>query len=69
MVQYDVELVQNIESLVGHELEQHEMDERETLKNITRVFKARKSAIMRATELQSKVGTRVKRQRKTLDDL
>ena len=64
-----MELVQKIESLVGHELEQHEMDERETLKNITRVFKARKSAIMRATELQSRAGPRVKRQRKTLSDV
>ena len=64
-----MELVQKIESLVGHELEQHEMDERETLKNITRVFKARKSAIMRATELQSRTGPRVKRQRKTLSDV
>ena len=63
-MQYDVELVQKIESLVGHELAPYEMDERETLKNITKVFKARKSAIMRATEIQSKAGPRVKRQRK-----
>ena len=65
-LQYDVELVQKIEALVGQSLVAFEMDERETLKNITRVFKARKAAVMRAAELASKAGIKVKRTRRPL---
>ena len=63
-VQYDVELVQRIEALTGETLAAFDMDERETLKNITSVFKARKAAIMRASEQASKAGVKVKRARR-----
>lgn len=35
--QYDVELVHSIEALIGHQLEEHKMDEAEVLKGITKV--------------------------------
>ena len=54
--QYDVELIQHIEALIGHQLSEHEMKESEVLKNITRVYAAKRSAQLRAVEDESKEG-------------
>lgn len=50
MVQYDVDLVHQIEALVGHELQAFSMQEAEVLKGISRVFKAHRKAAMVAAE-------------------
>ena len=63
-MQYDVDSVQRIEALTGTELAAFEMDERETLKNITSMFKARKAAIMRASEQAAKAGVKIKQPRR-----
>ena len=55
-VQYDVELVQHIEALVGHQLQQYELDEKEVLKGITRVYSAKRAAALKALEDESKEG-------------
>lgn len=49
-MQYDLELVQKIEKLIGHQLARYEMSERDVLKGITRVYKARRAAAMRKAE-------------------
>lgn len=48
--QYDVDLVHQIEELVGHELLALELAEADVLKDISRVFKAHRKAAMRAAE-------------------
>ncbi len=48
--QYDVELLQKIEGLIGHQLEQYDCPEAEVLKGITRVFAARRAAAMRIAD-------------------
>ena len=50
MVQYDVELVHQIEKLIGHELEMYDVKESDVLKGISRVFKAHRKAAMQAAE-------------------
>ncbi len=57
-VQYDVELVQHIEDLIGHHLSEHEMEETEVLKGITRVYAAKRAAHLRAAEDEIKEGGR-----------
>ncbi len=54
--QYDVELIHHIEDLMGHQLAEFEMKESEVLKNITRVYAAKRSAQQRAVEDESKEG-------------
>ena len=49
-----MELVQEIEKMLGHKLAPYEMKEKEVLKNITKVYAARRAAIMRAAEERSK---------------
>lgn len=71
-MQYDVELIQKIEDMVGHKLEDYKMSEKEVLKNITKVYAARREAIMRAAEERSKaerqgrLPTKRKRQEKAV---
>lgn len=50
MLQYDVELVHQIEKLIGHDLEAYDVKEGEVLKGISRVFKAHRRAAMQAAE-------------------
>ncbi|KAI3436614.1 hypothetical protein D9Q98_006031 [Chlorella vulgaris] len=50
VTQYDIELVQQIEGLVGQQLEQYEMEEAEVLKGITKVYTAKRSATLRVAE-------------------
>ncbi|KAK9801345.1 hypothetical protein WJX73_007408 [Symbiochloris irregularis] len=50
VTQYDVELVHQIEELVGHQLSALELDEKEVLKDISKVFKAHRKAVMQAAE-------------------
>lgn len=59
-MQYDVELVQKIETLLGHQLEKHELKEKDVLKSITRVYKARRVASMRMTEDEARMESRGK---------
>ena len=49
-LQYDVELVQKIEALLGHKLTAYELNEKEVLKGITKVYTARRTAVMRLAE-------------------
>ncbi|KAJ7542832.1 hypothetical protein O6H91_09G014300 [Diphasiastrum complanatum] len=46
VTQYDVELVHDIENFLGRQLEEFELDEDTVLKDITKVFKAKRKAIM-----------------------
>ncbi len=69
-MQYDVELVQEIEKMVDHKLDEYKMKEKEVLKSITKVYAARRTAVMQATEERSRADrqgrqpTRRKRQDK-----
>ena len=69
-MQYDIELVQEIEKMVDHKLEEYQMNEKEVLKSITKVYAARRTAIMQAAEeksraeRQGRLPTRRKRQGK-----
>ena len=50
--QYDIELVHSIEAVVGHELkESAALEEAAVLKGITRVFRAKRAAALRAAEV------------------
>ena len=42
-MQYDVELIHHIEDLVGHQLSEYEMKESDVLKDITRVYNAKRA--------------------------
>ena len=53
-MQYDVELVQEIEKMVDHKLDEYKMNEKDVLKSITKVYAARRTAVMQATEEQSR---------------
>ena len=50
VTQYDVDLVHNVEELTGVTLEAYDMDEGAVLKDITRVFKAKRAASLRIAE-------------------
>eukprot|EP00887_Chlorella_sp_A99_P002763 scaffold6.g2763.t1 len=50
VTQYDIELVQKIEELVGKQLEKWEPEEKEVLKSITKVYAARRAASLRIEE-------------------
>lgn len=52
--QYDVLLLQKVEGLIGHQLEEFKLEEREVLKGMSKVFKAKKAALVRAQELELK---------------
>jgi ATP-dependent RNA helicase DDX49/DBP8 len=57
-VQHDVELLQHIEGLIGHQLTELELDEKEVLKDITKVYKAERTARIRSLEDETKEGSR-----------
>lgn len=67
-LQYDVELVQKIEALLGHQLAKAELDEKAVLAGLTRVLKARRLASMAAVEeetrLESRGGVPIRKRRR-----
>ena len=52
--QYDVDLVQNIERLIGHQLEEFTLEEAQVLKGITRVYSAKREVAVKALEDESR---------------
>lgn len=58
MLQHDVELLQHIEDLIGHQLTELELNEKEVLRNITKVYKAERAARIRALEDETREGSR-----------
>lgn len=64
--QYDVELVKGIEKLIGHQMEAFDMDEREVLKGITKVYSARRAAAMHVAEEAARKGDDKSLQRRTM---
>lgn len=50
VTQFDVALVHGIEALTGAKLDEHKLEEDEVLKGITKVFKAKRSAILKMSE-------------------
>lgn len=54
--QYDVELVQRIEALTGKQMSQFEVEESEALKGITKVYSARRAAIMQISDERQRRG-------------
>ena len=70
--QYDVDLVQRIEELVGHKMEKFEVPEAEALKGITQVYAARRAAALKVADDEDRGGgvaaARKQRKRKAKDD-
>ena len=70
--QYDVDLVQKIEIMLKHKLVEFKTNEKEVLKSITKVYAARRAAVMRMAEETSKAERQGKlphkRKRKAGDD-
>ncbi|KAK9817562.1 hypothetical protein WJX74_007759 [Apatococcus lobatus] len=54
VTQYDIELLQQVEASVGHQLEATTLPEKEVLKGITRVFAAKRAATLRLAEQDSR---------------
>ncbi|KAG2501639.1 hypothetical protein HYH03_000143 [Edaphochlamys debaryana] len=50
VTQYDVQLVHAIEELLGHQLAEHKLEEAEVLKGITKVYSAKRAAMLRVAE-------------------
>ena len=50
VTQYDIDLIHKIETLVGKKLNECELDEQTVLKDLTRVFAARRGAKMKMSE-------------------
>jgi superfamily II DNA/RNA helicase len=64
VTQYDIELVQKIEALVGQQLQKFEVAEAEVLKGITKVYAARRTAALRVgDEGEGVAGQRARQQR------
>ena len=63
MTQYDVQLVHAIEDLIGKKLEAYEAPEREVLKEITRVYAARRLATLRVADEEEQASLRPGQQR------
>eukprot|EP00877_Chromochloris_zofingiensis_P012977 jgi/Chrzof1/7933/Cz02g41230.t1 len=59
VTQYDVELVHAIEGLIGHELQAYDMPEEDVLKAITRVYAAKRAAMLALIDEESKQGVRI----------
>ncbi|GIL92704.1 hypothetical protein Vretifemale_20211 [Volvox reticuliferus] len=69
VTQYDVQLVHAIEELIGHKLEEHTLNEEEVLKGITKVYSAKRAAMLKAAEeegLDTSKSRRVKKAAKQL---
>ncbi|BDA51188.1 DEAD-box ATP-dependent RNA helicase 36 [Coccomyxa sp. Obi] len=54
VTQYDVDLVQHIESLIGHQLAEFTLDEAQVLKGISRVYAAKRVVAVKALEDESR---------------
>eukprot|EP00246_Nothoceros_aenigmaticus_P016129 TRINITY_DN709_c0_g1_i1.p1 TRINITY_DN709_c0_g1~~TRINITY_DN709_c0_g1_i1.p1 ORF type:complete len:162 (+),score=33.95 TRINITY_DN709_c0_g1_i1:392-877(+) len=65
VTQFDVELIQEIEALIGSKLEEYEVDEDTVLKGITKVYKAKRAAILKLADsgFEDKVRVRKKEKR------
>ena len=63
VTQYDVQLVHAIEDLIGKKLEAYEAPEREVLKEITRVYAARRLATLRVADEEEQASLRPGQQR------
>jgi len=63
-LQYDVELVQKIEALLGHQLVSYALPEKEVLMGITKVYSARRKAVMRVGEEESRAELKGRRSTK-----
>jgi ATP-dependent RNA helicase DDX49/DBP8 len=68
VTQYDVKLVHSIEELIGHQLSEYSTDEAEVLKGITRVYAAKRAAMLAAAEAEG-VNTKDKRIRRLAKQL
>lgn len=68
VTQYDVKLVHSIEELIGHQLVEYSTDEAEVLKGITRVYAAKRAAMLAAAEAEG-VNTKDKRIRRLAKQL
>ncbi|GFH22098.1 uncharacterized protein HaLaN_19509 [Haematococcus lacustris] len=63
VTQYDVDLVHAIEALIGHQLEEYALEEAEVLKGLTKVYSAKRAAMLAAAEMEdSKPSKRRSRQ-------
>ncbi|EFJ08368.1 hypothetical protein SELMODRAFT_131776 [Selaginella moellendorffii] len=62
VTELDVELVHEVESFLGKKLEEYEVSEADVLKNITKVYKAKRVAIMKMEDsgIQEKMDARKK---------
>ncbi|GIL57572.1 hypothetical protein Vafri_12776 [Volvox africanus] len=69
VTQYDVQLVHAIEELIGHKLEEHKLDEQEVLKGITKVYSAKRAAMLRAAEEEGLDTSKSKRVKKAAKQL
>lgn len=70
ITQYDVELVHDIEDLLGKKLEEYEVEEDKVLKTITKVYKAKRVAMLKIVDsgFEEKVKTRKDQKVKSLVD-
>lgn len=68
ITQYDVELVHDIEELLGKKLEEYEVDEDKVLKTITKIYKAKRVAMLKIVDsgFEEKVKTRKDQKVKSL---
>lgn len=67
--QYEVELVHAIEEVIGHQLGPFELQEAEVLKGITKVYSAKRAAMLRVAEeegLDTSKNKRIKKLAKQL---
>ncbi|GLC70576.1 hypothetical protein PLESTF_001010400 [Pleodorina starrii] len=64
VTQYDVQLVHAIEGLIGHKLDENKLDEQEVLKGITKVYSAKRAAMLRVAEEEGLDTGRSKRVKK-----
>ena len=62
--QYDVELVHRIEALTGKEMTAFDVDESEALRGITKVYAARRAAVMRVSDEEQRKGDHSARTKK-----
>mmetsp|Transcript_35531 Transcript_35531/g.78825 ORF Transcript_35531/g.78825 Transcript_35531/m.78825 type:complete len:487 (-) Transcript_35531:822-2282(-) len=54
VTQYDVQLVHKIEELIGHQLDEFKPEEAEVLKGITKVYSAKRAAMLKVAETEGK---------------
>lgn len=69
VTQYDVSLVHAIEELIGHQIKEHTMPEEEVLKGITKVYSAKRAAMLRVAEADGLNTSKSKRVKKAAKQL